>query len=187
MLNFLYLYEIRGTSYLSLSWRDVLVRERSYEVSVCPVAVVGKLGLSWTQVMSFPRVCWQLLPWWEWGWRWRGSARPRYEPGLLLRPVAIRALLGAGGEPKMLEEQPWGSGQSWFCSCEACVLPARGSGPFAPEGSSAEAWGPRAGARCDPGSPMGWSRCASQSSRCFLIHCLREQQCWLPSHVQRQN
>lgn len=123
----------------------------------------------------------------RWGWRWRGSARARYEPGLPLRSVAISALLGAGGEPRMLEEQPWGSGQSWFYSCEACILPSWGSGPFAPEGSSAEAWGPRAGARCDPGSPLGWSWCASQSSRCFLIHCLCEQQYWLPSHVQRQN
>ena len=66
MFNFLYLYEIRGTSYLALSWRDVLVRERSYEVCL-PSGCGGKAGSELNTGHVFPWVCLQLLPWWEVG------------------------------------------------------------------------------------------------------------------------
>ena len=52
LLNFLCLYEVRRNSYLSSSWRDVLVWEHPYAVYVCPVALVGELDLTWAGLMS---------------------------------------------------------------------------------------------------------------------------------------
>ena len=51
-----YLYEIRQNSYLSQSWRCLLVRESPYAVCVCPVALVGELDLQWEGVHYIP-VC----------------------------------------------------------------------------------------------------------------------------------
>ena len=60
LLNFLCLCDVRWNSYLSRSWRGVLVWECLYTVCVCPAAIVGELDLMWTRIMSFPRMCWQL-------------------------------------------------------------------------------------------------------------------------------
>ena len=76
--------------------------------SVCPVAVVGKLGLSWTQATSFPGCAGSHCLGGRWGWRCRGSARARYEPGLLLPSVAISALLGVGKSPRFWKSSPEG-------------------------------------------------------------------------------
>ena len=39
----------------------------SYRVSMCPVPLVRKLDLTWTQIMSFLRMGLQPSPWWEVG------------------------------------------------------------------------------------------------------------------------
>lgn len=37
--------------------------KRPYTVSVCPVPLMRKMDFTWTEVMSFLRVCLQLSPW----------------------------------------------------------------------------------------------------------------------------
>lgn len=41
--------------------------EHPYAVCMCPVALLGELGLAQTQVMPFFRVNWQFPPWKEVG------------------------------------------------------------------------------------------------------------------------
>ena len=65
-LNFsVFLYEIRWTTYLSWSWRHIVMCECPYAVCMCPVALLGGPGLKWAQARSCPKVYWQLPPWWK--------------------------------------------------------------------------------------------------------------------------
>lgn len=125
LFNSLCLYEIRWNCYLS-------------QLQVCPC--VGVLlcslcvpsGLSRkarsevSAAASSPRLCWQLLPWWEVGLELEG---------LQPEPVATKAsslLIGittcrGGVIPKLPEQEPWGSVASLQCDgswevAGACVL-----------------------------------------------------------------
>ena len=69
---------------------------------VCPVVLVGELDLTWTQVMSFLRVCWQLSLWKDVGLEKEGL---RPEPG------ESWGFLSAQG----LSPPYWGQGQVPSC------------------------------------------------------------------------
>lgn len=43
--------------------KSILMNECPYADCVCLMLLVGELDLMEVQIMSFPMVCWQLLPW----------------------------------------------------------------------------------------------------------------------------
>lgn len=110
---FLLLFQSRAISLPFLSVR-IFVRQvpitvlkvcsyvrASFTDCMCQMPLVGELGLTWRQVISFPRVCWQLSPW-VGGEAGDGGARAGAgsEAGLPLCSVVITTLLVARSGPK---------------------------------------------------------------------------------------
>ena len=116
LLNFPFLYKTGWHSYLSWFSRGVLVWEHLSAVYMCPVALVGGLDLKWSCFMFFPcqNVLAAITLTGDGADDGETSSRAKCDLELLWCLVVITALSWVVLGPKLLEQIPQGSGQSWF-------------------------------------------------------------------------